>query len=221
MNRNTPSEPASDPLAELLRRADAASPPPPFGDDLAGRVRVRFRRRRQVRRVAGASAFGFVFLIAMFAIVRFASRPVPAPQLTAVTPLPTTLRTSPVVVEVQDPKVLVAEMRRARAEADARLAFTKRVLAAERHRFNMARLNEANHVPEPLRIQRIAMLRDEAALTLIGQAEGLKTRAQSPLDALATYRRAMELFPDTPAAAVARQRLSELESRIRNEEIPS
>jgi TolA-binding protein len=57
-----------------------------------------------------------------------------------------------------------------------------------------------------------ASTRAGAALTLVGQADRLRDLLQRRDDALATYRRAAALFPETPSAAVARQRIEQLES---------
>ena len=220
MTPHTPFHRPVDPLAELLHRADAVSPPPSLPGDLAANVRVEFRRRRHRQRVAGAATAAFVIVASLFAVVRLSSREARR-QIAQAPPPPAASQRSVAHVGVTDPKLLAVELSRARAEAYAHLSLSHRMLAAERRKANLVRLADAAVVAAPMRAERITMLRHEAAMTLVGQAEGLKTRAHSPLDALATYRRAMELFPETAAAAVARQRLSELETQIKNQEIPS
>ena len=114
-----------------------------------------------------------------------------------------------------------AEFDRARAEAGARLAAAEWLVAGERRRSRLVRLNVALASAAPTNDSRVAAFSEEAALTLVGHADRLKSRANSPTDALAAYRRAVELFPDTPWAAVARQRIEQLQSQIQSQEIPS
>jgi hypothetical protein len=55
------------------------------------------------------------------------------------------------------------------------------------------------------------LARDRAALILVYDADR-SIRANRPEDAVAGYRRAIELFPNTPAADVARERLKQMQT---------
>jgi hypothetical protein len=203
-------EHGSDALATLLRRADAASPPPPVQEGLVKAVRRASRRRHNRRVVAGGCALvlAAASAVAVLQSSRDGSRNVHSVQPGSL-PAPAT------------PQVeTLADYKRANYEAVALARSADRLLAAERRRQRLGELNSRAESVAPTQTDRVASLRAVAALTLISQADRLKSRADSPLDALATYRRAAELFPDTPWAGLARQRIEELQSHIRNQEVP-
>ena len=100
-----------------------------------------------------------------------------------------------------------AELQQAQTEAAERFAVARRVIALERSRQQVATATVA--APSPV----LFSDRAQAAVTLVSQADRLRDRLARPDDALAAYRRAAELFPDTPSAAVARQRIRQLEAQ--------
>jgi hypothetical protein len=201
----------NDPLAALLHRADAAAPLPPLQEGLAAAVRHASGRRHNRRLVATAAAI--VVIAASVVAVLQSSHDRPAHPLTA--------QTAPFSLTPAPPLESPARYERAKYEAAALATSADRLLAAERHRQRLGELAARAEDPAPMQTDRIASVRAAAALTLISQADRYKTRADSPLDALVTYRRAADLFPDTPWVTVARQRIEELQSHMRNQEIPS
>lgn len=210
-------------LRPLLRDADAAFPPPPLDPDLAANVRRLSRRRRSRRRIAGGCV---VVLVAASVVAAVQSsrgrlRGGSVAQSGPLSHSPATPPAPHVSVPVSNAVEAAAEYRLAKLEADAAVASASRLLVAERSRRQLRELDGRLADGSPTQAERIASFRAVAALTLISQADRLESRADSPLDALATYRRAVELFPDTPWVAVARQRMEELQSRMRNQEIPS
>jgi len=210
MNTQSEHRP-NDPLAAMLRRADADAPLPPVREGLAVAVRQASRRRHNRRLVATAAAI-VVVAASVVAALRFSVDRSPNTLTAQSAPLPLTP-----LPPLESP----AEYQRAKYEAAALATSADRLLAAERHRRRLAELAARAEDPAPTPTDRIASLRAAAALTLISQADRYKTRADSPLDALATYRRAADLFPDTPWVTVARRRIEELQSHMRNQEIPS
>lgn len=211
----------SDTLARLLRVADQTAPPPLLGPGVADAVRLRVRRRVRHRRLAATSLVTLVVIASAAAIV-WSPWTHPRPR-ELVTTLPATRpETAPVVPTPPNDRVrLAAEFLRAKQEAELRREIAKRLTAREQSRRKAGASNGAGPAFSPTQLDRIALLRGDAAQTLIGHADRLKSRASSPRDALATYRRAVELFPDTPAAAVARQRIEALQSQMQTQEIPS
>ena len=196
-----------DPLSNLLRHADAATPgprePPP---DLTDRVRRRVRRRRQVRHGAAAvTALGVV--AAVFVAVspprtgRTGGDSSPPPQLA--------VRTNPVPVSVpitEDPAVLRAELDQLRREAEFARTTADRMARAEAA---ARRARPSLGAIDPL--DRIEQQRERAALILVHHADRLHRELGRKEAAAAAYRDAAERFPRTHWAAVANDRLRELE----------
>ena len=189
-----------DDIAALLRQADAAAPPPPGGVELAPKVRRLSRRRALCRDVVKATSAAAVLVVLASSayLVRPPSRP------TTATP----------------PVATLAEYRLAKAEADARVAFVVRIVTSEKLDRPRATRDSDSEQVDPLPLDQVALLRAQAALALVGQADQLTRRADRPGEALATYRRAAELFPETPGAAVARRRMEDLQTQLRNQETP-
>lgn len=195
-----------DPVVAALYAVDAATPPPPLQAGLAARVLTRGRRRRQRRRLAGGAALAIVLVASAIAVlgpVRKAGRP---PVTVA-----TTTKAEPPYAP--DPTRLAAELSRASLEADMQTAVVRRLRTAERRRMVYARLDRSLAAAGSAQIDPVAAQREQAALTLVHHADRLKSRVERPADALATYQRAVELFPDTPSAHVARRRIENLQSQ--------
>ena len=175
----------TDAIAGLLTAADGSVPPPQVRAGLAERVRGRAMRRRRHRRWAAGSATAL--LVAIGAVAVF--RPGRSHEMRTI-----------------DTTQLAAEIEQAQLEAADRFAVARRVIALERSRQQAAASTVAAATPV------LFSDRAQAAVTLVSQADRLRERLDRPDDALAAYRRAAELFPDTPSAAVARQRIRQLEA---------
>ena len=183
-----------DPLSALLRSGDGATPPPALVHGLAEKVRARAKRQRQRRRLAA----GCVAVLAAVALTAAMLRPAGGRRELVVT--------KGTVNEVD----VEAQAKRAALEAEVRLAVNERLSAVERRRAQSAALYRAISAAGPTRAERVAAQREQAALTLVDHADRLVGRPGSAGDALAIYHRAIELFPDTPSAEVARQRIAQL-----------
>jgi hypothetical protein len=180
----------SDRLGQLLRNADVALPPATSPSDVALRVhRRRNRKRRATQLAAGASAL--VIAIATSARLwhpmRPSMRPFPLPPIAASeTPAPSvkvTLASLSLEAELHE---RTAARLMTRAGANPRLALS-------------------NTIPD------VQLQRDRAALLLVYEADQREKQNRSA-DAIVAYRRAIELFPQTRWAQVARQRLKDIES---------
>jgi hypothetical protein len=176
----------TDAIAAILASAEAGVAPPQVRPGLAERVRSFAIRRRRQRRWAAGSAMAVAVTIGAVVALQ-PRRPGPTPR--------------------PDAARLAAELQQAQTEAAERFAVARRVIALERSRQQVATATVA--APSPV----LFSDRAQAAVTLVSQADRLRDRLARPDDALAAYRRAAELFPDTPSAAVARQRIRQLEAQ--------
>ena len=191
-----------DELKQLLRTADAHAPAAPLAADLSSRVHRRLARRRQ--RQATAAALGVLILVSLgvFAIVRD-DRPTVQP----LTALPTTTATA--VMTATHPARPGARVTAA-AAADFAVTATLHELTARK--LLAADAAGARRDADPAPAQPDAqLLRDRAALVLVYDADR-DVRENRPAAARARYRRAIELFPHTHWAQVARRRLKEIQT---------
>jgi hypothetical protein len=179
---------STDPLAQLLRAADstAAVRGPASPTQFADQVRNRLARRRRNRSVATA-----------LAIVLTASLAATIASLPGLRPQP----------------VQVAAHRPAEPPAATKLDLA---LQAELHERTAKRLlasgpsGTARRTVDPnSALAELRQQRDRAALMIVYAADA-ERRANRPQQAVAAYRRTIELFPQTHWAAVARQRLKEI-----------
>jgi hypothetical protein len=178
-------------LEQLLRTADAQAPAAPLAGDLSARVHRRLARRRL--RQATAATLGVVILVGagVFAILRTDPPPPPHHNLSA---LPA-MTTRPALPDTADA---------AHFDLTATLhELTAQKLLAAQGSSRSATLSS----PPP----DAHFLRDRAALVLVYDADR-DVRENRPADARARYRRAIELFPHTHWAQVARQRLKEIQT---------
>ena len=189
-----------DDLKQLLRNADATAPAPPLAPDLSGLVRRRLARRRQ--RHAIAAALGVFILVGLGVLIILRSNP-PSPRHVTIQSPTTTTTTAATVA---------ARLSATAAAADFAVTATlheltvQKLLAADAvpvHRDAGARA-----APSPSDAQ---LLRDRAALVLVYDADR-DVRENRPAAARVRYRRAIELFPQTHWAQVARQRLKEIQT---------
>ena len=96
---------------------------------------------------------------------------------------------------------LVSEMESARAEADSRSAIVDLYLS---------RNPPLSRVGDRDAVARIRAQREQSALILVLQADRMYSQLNLRESALAEYRRVLELFPDSQAAAEARRKLADI-----------
>ena len=199
-----------DGLRKLLREADAAAgQPPKVAGDLARRVRVLAARRRRVEFGMSAAAAillatGMTFLMSQSTASRSsAGRPA------IVKGGPAVAKGSPIVPESAD---IVAEIARLDREASVRLAVARRTeeLVREMRERDAAKRTQEVYV-DPVADARREV--EKAAYTLVSQADRMCRDMNLCAAAEVNYRRVLELFPETPWATVARQRLDEIKSK--------
>jgi hypothetical protein len=212
---------ANDPIQEWLRRADAAAgAPPALGDDLPGRLRRLAAHRRRTRAIGlgVASAAAAVVAGVMFWMARPADQPptpaptetiqangaLPAPIAVPSNGNPTPIATVP--AGANDPQIarLNARLAEIRFEIDWRRRAAREVEAQELALAHRVRLR----APDPQEVIRQDI--DTVALVMVRQADRLARQPDRREAAVAQYRRTVEFFPQSPWAAAARQRLTEI-----------
>lgn len=107
---------------------------------------------------------------------------------------------------------LETQVKQLRASTDAALALVREVLEEERRQSRLEELEaELASIPDPL--EEIEEQVDKTAFILVYQADRLYRELNETESAVETYNRVIKLFPKNQWAAVARQRLSEIEDR--------
>jgi len=198
-------------LEELLRYADA-DPPAATASSLAAAVRRRARRRAVLRVAGPAAAAAAALVIAL----TFGHVGRPDRRIADETPgrpgSPRTLPSSLPAATV-DIERLRAECVQLERQADLHAKLAASMVHAEGLAAHRARA--ASVLAEPDAGQVVAAQLDRAARTLVDFGDDL-LRRQAAIDpsartmAAGAYRDAAALSPDSPAAAVARQRLQEM-----------
>ena len=194
---------SSDRIEELLRKADAAAGPPPAGPaDLPNRVRHLAGRRRVVRITSGAAIAAMLALAVGTSILMTGPHVQPTPtDHVAVTP----------GNDSRDEVVrLRAEIKQLRAEADDILAAAKRMLVLQKRQTLLAELERIRAQPDP--IEQVRQQMDKAAFIIVYQADRMYRELNLHESAIESYQQAITLFPETHWAAVARERLAEIEN---------
>jgi hypothetical protein len=191
-----------DPIKRWLRWADdTAGAPPQAGGDLAGRVRHLAARRRR-RAIAGSAA------------ALLAAGLVGAVIWVGLTTTGRTPRGPGAVVrqelDAEEIARLRTEMARLKAEADWRTKVAAAMVAQERTAKRLATLRKAAPRLDPA--EEIRQETDKAALVIVRQADRLYREHHLRDRAIQRYRDAIQLFPQSPWADVARQRLAALNS---------
>lgn len=177
-----------DKLDQLLRDADAADASPAIDASLAGRVRARAKRQRRIRGMGAG-------VIATAAVVVFGWAMWPdVPR----SPAPRFVQSTQPLVPITSVADLRAELTALSSEADRLTAEAEALWAAERPAYRAPRRAA---IGVDVQVER-------AAFTMVYQAARMP--ASSAAD---VYRQVSQVFPDTPSAQVARQRLSELRNR--------
>jgi len=192
-------------LTQLLRDADDAAPPPPPVPGLARQVRARAAARARQRRMAVAALLPVALVVLAAAEHRFAGRNV-GRVVTSTRPV------SPDQAPRPDAAPMLAESKRLVAQAEWHQSAAASLDALRRRRERMARARE---VLDETGADPVMRERERAALSLLDHAERLRRDLKQPDAALETYRRTIELFPDTRWANVARQRIDELKPDAR------
>lgn len=182
-----------DELSNLLRAADVA--PPAYGEDFAAAVVRRRRRRRATRLAAGSTALLLAASLATALIFtrtdrsrsQLAAEHVPPPE-----PLTLAFAQESSIHELTLEKL--AAMRRIRqrvTDADARASRPDARLAMARQR-------------------------EQAAMTLLQQAMRMSSDSARSIQADASFRLVIDLFPDTTAADVARRRMQKSQLHLKS-----
>jgi len=189
----------TDGLEELLRQADIAPPESPA--DFAEGVRRLARRRHRAHLVGGALTLAALVAISTGALWRsFASNPprngLPG-RLAGEQPSP------------PDEAELAAELARIDAEIAVTANGIDRMIAAERARDQERLLARLRMLPDQQ--ERIRYEMQRAPLIIVTNADRMREDKLLRPFALAAYRRAIELFPDTLGAEIARKRLAEMQ----------
>ncbi len=190
---------ATDPIEALLRRADRAATPIEIDAAALAESVVRVeRRRRRLRRGAAAAIAAVVVAVATFEFVGSRANTGDPSNVTAVASSD----------QPTDPLVLIRELDRLEREADWRADLAQRLArvgrAGERARLiaRTARSSGAGVRPD--------IEAEVAARMIVYRADPLSTVPTLRESAIRSYRRAIELFPDTLVAERVRSRLAEL-----------
>jgi len=173
-------------IRSLLRQADEAGGVPPAPPGMAGRVLLLARRRRR-RRLAGLSAAACVAIaLAAAGLLRPDAPPTAGPDEQAV--------------------LLRQEIARLDLRAQTALAVAEHMIALEAQRRAAPPAKVVPGVDPEWMIQQEM---DKAARSMVQLAARMAVDQGRRDEAVATYRRAIALFPQTAWAAVARQRLKQ------------
>lgn len=181
----------ADPLEQLLEHADAQLRPPPATKLFAERVRARAARRTNAR-----IGMAMTLLVAAAMITAYRTRP--KAHLTA---LPTPATTT--AIDVAEYRI---ELARLDALAAAHQRAARQILQAEDGAARRRRLAPAL-LPGRDPLAPVAEAQDRAARILLLDGDRLEATPGEQPRAQAVYRRAVQLFPDTPAAREAADRL--------------
>ena len=181
-------------LNNLLHRADEAAALPTVTPELATRVLLTLRRRKNTRRSTACVAL----LAAAVGTVAWIERPIQHQQQFVRT----------------DSKVNVEQIRVELAEfgeqANQHMLVAEQLLHHERQTHQRKRIERLASVPDAQVV--VESQRDQAAQILIDRADRLLHRNGDVEQATTAYQRVIELFPTTPAAQAARQRLNDLKA---------
>ncbi len=179
-----------DQIESLLRDADrAAGQPSPVSVEVFA-IRRRARQRR-VATLAVPVAAAAVVLIALSV-------------WTAV------IRTDRAAPEQEEIASLEAQVEQLQARADATLKLIQEIVENERRQRLLDQLQaELTSIPDP--VQEVQKQVEQTAFIIVYQADRMYRELNQTDSAIRAYRRAIELFPQTESAEMARQRLSEIE----------
>lgn len=179
-------------FGNLLKEADQMAGGPARTSVDISAVRRRANRRR-LASLVGPVVAAAVLLFALGVASLKMKTPEPAPEQLKVASLE-------------------AQVRQLQKSTDAALALIHDVLEDERRQDRLEELEaELASIPDPL--EEIEKQVDKTAFILVYQADRLYRELNETESAMETYNRVIKLFPKNQWAAVARQRLSEIEDR--------
>ncbi len=184
-----------DKIKDLLQKADrmTAQVRPLHIDPVA--IHRRAERRRLIMNIAAPAAIAAIIFFASIIVIQAARPHKPFEQKQIVS--------------------LQQELKNLQAKTDAVLNLVQQVLESERRQ---RRLNELEatlaSIPDP--IEETQRQVDKTAFILVYQADRLYRQSNQTDSAVQTYNRVIRLFPQTQWAEVARQRLSEIETKKLN-----
>ena len=189
-------------IEQWLRQADRAAGPPPTGPaDLADRVRRLGLRRRRVWITSSAVAAALIALsvgATLWMIGLQGKSALPGPEA---------------IVDATDAQTeidrLEAELEELHAETEVALARVEERLARYQQQAQRARIERLRAQPGP--IQQVQQDLDRTAFIMVYQADRAHRELGQAESAVESYRQVLELFPQTPWADVARQRLSAIQ----------
>jgi hypothetical protein len=177
----------TDPLHDLLCRADGAAPPPVITSALASRV-LRTARRRALRRTALAT---LAAMVACGTAISLSRRSHPDPTHDRLRP------------------ARLAEIRVELAHLDSEAQRHLRWVAELQQR-QLRAPRPGISVDDPTQpdvLDRVDQARNRTALILLREADRAVGDPATRTQANDLYARAAHLFPDTPAGRIAAQRL--------------
>lgn len=181
-----------DPIFDLLHKADSSAPPAPRIDDLPRAVFRRHRRRRAVRAASLITCLVLLACSGVFLVQRTQTR-----QLVIAT------QPSPIDTRAIELAAIDANIERHVRTADLLVAGEKRRQSRDRTQRSLEREDAIDMIQDQ---------RNRAGLTLVSQGDRLNQQLQRSDDAVEVYRRAVELFPNTPAATIAAERLDRMKT---------
>lgn len=193
---------SDDPLRQILQQADAAAgDPPEIAGDLAHRVRTLAARRRRVS--FGLSAAAAVVLAAGMTFLL--SRTPTSSERGAGPGIVQSGQVQPGLVEIR------TEIERLGREAEIRLAVARRMQELLEQMERSKTRKRQHDYPDPVARARREV--DRAAFVLVSQADRMCRDLDLCDSAAVKYQRVVDLFPETPWATVARQRLDEIKPK--------
>jgi TolA-binding protein len=179
-------------IETLLQKADDLAGRPAFGHVTAVEIRLRVHRRQVIRTAAPlAAAAAVAVTIGIVAISTRTQRtePEPSPQRIA---------------------SLEQQVKQLQERTDATLQLVQQVLEQDRRQRRVAAAEaELASVPDP--VQQVERQVDKTVFSLIYQADRLYKELNQTESAVAAYREIIQLFPTNRWAAVARERLAEID----------
>jgi hypothetical protein len=189
---------SADDLHRLLQAADRDAPPLQPAAGFAGRVAQRVRSR-QMRAMRRATTLAAVFVLACVSLFTDGA----------------TRRNNtsgPLNHASSAARDLRSELEAIRLERRLTETFVRELLEGRARRQRIAELQREAQRPIEDPLQAIRAQVDQAAHTLVAQANRLENKYGLPDSAVRTYHDVVDLFPSSPWAAVARERLKHLQN---------
>lgn len=189
-------------LRELLLQADAPHATRAPAKVVAGVVRL-WQRRQQARQIRGTTLALLLALVGTTLL--WQRREAPVRVVSDYQPAPSVPH--PGEAESPDWRAQLAALER---EVAARSSVADQAMSLKRASVRLASLKASSTTTVPTARQRAVDSAERAAATLVANADRLLTIYELRESAIRDYRETIRLFPRTSWAAVARQRLHEL-----------